>query len=84
MVIYGHGKAFFCLVLADNIFIKLFFDLRRSKELKLPHSLRRSRKIKFVIFFRHEVITQLYAFVADIHSGTGNEAFDFILPFAAK
>jgi len=78
MVVDGHAHGALGALLADDVLIEEVEDLLRLGQFEghagggLPELL------------VHDLIAQLYALVADVDTGTGNELLDLLLTLAAE
>ena len=79
MVINGDGQGLLSRFLTNDVIIKDGLDFMWRRQFLQFEVLRR-----FFLLFVHDVLGDGYAFVADIHTGTGNQLADFALGPAAK
>jgi len=79
VVVHGHRQDLLRGLLADNIIVQDFVDV-----LRVGNFAGRVEEFFFFNFLSDDVVAQLDAFIADVNVWTGNQFFDFTLPFAAE
>jgi hypothetical protein len=79
VVVHRHSEIAFGRFLSDDVAIQEGLDLLGSRQF-IPHGLSGC----FLGFLANDVITQIYALVADKYGGPGNELTDFVLALVAK
>ncbi len=83
MVINRNAQRYFCLILADNVFIQLRFYLLRFGQIFIGifNPCGSSALIEFLF---NNCLAKLHAFVAYKHALTGNQFLNLFLTLVAK
>jgi hypothetical protein len=78
MVVNGHGQHFLGVLLAYDEFIEELVDFSGVRKVfPVPGT-------AFLQLFTNDIVAELYALIADINTGPGNELTDFVLALAAE
>ena len=78
MIINGHGKYFFGMILLDDIVVQQGFDLSWRKQFLGTGG------AFFFVFFGNDFTTKVDTFVTYVHRWSGDQFSDFLLGLPAK
>ncbi|MNK94438.1 hypothetical protein D3C87_1146400 [compost metagenome] len=79
MIVTRNRERFLSLRLADDVIIKVSFDIRWFWNFESPFYRRFS-----VFFLIDDVVTKIDTLVTDVNSGTRDQFFNFFLAFATE